>query len=206
MVLQVGWRKTGRQARGWRSCALSSAGDGTAAGETVLSDPKPHESAAGRDGEPLLTPQRIILKVFQRYWRLTRGLTVGVQGLVLDEAGRVLLVRHGYRPGWHFPGGGVERNETAAAALERELREEAGVELTGEPVLFGIYANFRAFPSDHIVLSVVREWCQPKRPEPNAEIVEQGFFSRDNLPEGTIPGVRRRLAELHDRQLRSRDW
>jgi ADP-ribose pyrophosphatase YjhB (NUDIX family) len=148
----------------------------------------------------------VLVKTLQRYWRLTRGLTMGVQAAVLDRERRVLLVRHGYQPGWHFPGGGVEKGETVASALARELEEEVGVALSRPPELFGLYANFRSFPGDHIVLFVARKWRQDRVPPPNAEIREQGFFTAGALPEKTTDATRRRIAEVLDGVPRSETW
>jgi ADP-ribose pyrophosphatase YjhB (NUDIX family) len=149
---------------------------------------------------------RILVKCLMPYWRLRRGMTLGVQGVVLREDKDVLLVRHGYQPGWHLPGGGVEWRETLLAALAREVEEETGVIVKGTPVLHGVFANFNTAPSDHIVVFVVRDWEQPRIPPPRFEIMEQRFFPLKALPEETVRGARRRLAEIFDSQPVGQHW
>src|SRR5690348_8973605 len=96
----------------------------------------------------------LIRALFHAYWRFSRGLTLGVRGLVLDGDGRVFLVKHSYVSGWHLPGGGVEKDETLLAALARELREEGNIELSATPVLHAIYFNRRISSRDHVALYV----------------------------------------------------
>jgi ADP-ribose pyrophosphatase YjhB (NUDIX family) len=150
---------------------------------------------------------RLLLKYLLRpYWRLTRSHTLGVQAVVVDDAGRVLLVRHTYVRGWHLPGGGVERGESVHQALVRELREEAQVELQGKPTLLGVFANFTRAPRDHIAVFVVRQWHRLGTPVRSLEILDQGFFDPDSLPPGTITGVQARLEEVFKGKPLSENW
>jgi 8-oxo-dGTP diphosphatase len=53
-----------------------------------------------------------------------------VGAIIVDELGRLLLIKRGHDPGaglWSIPGGRVEPGETDAEALVRELREETGL-------------------------------------------------------------------------------
>jgi ADP-ribose pyrophosphatase YjhB (NUDIX family) len=140
------------------------------------------------------------------YWRFARGLTLGVRAIVLNDAGEVYLVEHSYVTGWHLPGGGVETGETLRQALERELMEEGGITLLGEPVLQGIHQNIRASRRDHVAVYLVRAFRQDGGPRHVREIINHGFFPLSALPEGTTRGTRARLAEAFDRAPRSEQW
>lgn len=138
----------------------------------------------------------VLRRVFHLYWRLARGMTLGVRGLVLDGRGQVFLIRHTYVEGWQLPGGGVEVGETFVSALRRELLEEGRIELVGEPVLHGVFLNNHVSRRDHVAVYVVRDFRQDRLPEPNYEIAEAGFFAPDVLPDDTTLGTRLRLAEV----------
>ncbi|MEM9205773.1 MAG: NUDIX domain-containing protein [Pseudomonadota bacterium] len=126
---------------------------------------------------------------------VTRGMTLGAQVLVRNTDGDVLLIKQSYSAVWQFPGGGVDRAESIYEAAERELKEEAGVLCNSPPTLLGLYTNFSTFPGDHVAFFEATDWHQPIIPEPNAEIIAQGFFPVDDLPENTARSVRRRLSE-----------
>lgn len=132
--------------------------------------------------------QRGVTKALQRYWRLSRGLTLSTAALVIDERSRVLLVRGqglaaargtsaatgnaanndgGRAPReWRLPGGAVGKGEAAAAAISRQLTgpSAAGglmLELREPPRLIGIRSNFDERPNDHTVLYAVTNWTLP---------------------------------------------
>ena len=130
------------------------------------------------------------------YWRFARAMTLGVRALVIDEEGRIFLVKHSYVSGWHLPGGGVEAGETLAEALARELREEGNIEITAPPRLHGLFFNNRASRRDHVALFVVRAFRQSAVPVPDREIVAHGFFAADALPNDTTAATRARIIEV----------
>jgi ADP-ribose pyrophosphatase YjhB (NUDIX family) len=137
---------------------------------------------------------------------ITRPMTLGVRAVVIDSDDRVLLVRHSYVSGWHFPGGGVEVGETCMEALARELEEEARVALEGPPLLHGVFLNARRSRRDHVAVYVVRTFRVLGERAPDWEIEEALFFPRSALPEGTTAAARARLAEIFNSAPLSDRW
>ena len=140
---------------------------------------------------------RLLLPLYRTTMRHLRGLTLGARALVVDGEGRVLLIEHSYTPGWHMPGGGVERDETVEEAILRELVEETGIVPDHRPRLVSMHSNARLFRGDHVLLYRIDQWIV--RPATSrGEILRMDWFHPTDLPEATTPGTRRRIAEMLD--------
>jgi len=115
--------------------------------------------------------------------------TVTAAAIVVDTQGRVLLLKHRFRPGagWGIPGGFVEAGEQPDEGVKRELREEVGLELAGVELV-----TTRVFKKPRQLEVVFR--CRPKgdaSPQ-SIEIRKASWFAIDSLPEG-LPADQRRL-------------
>jgi 8-oxo-dGTP diphosphatase len=117
-------------------------------------------------------------------WWSNPRFVAGVVGVLTDEQGRVLLLRHDYRRQgqWGLPGGWVKAHESLPAALARELREETGLEVEVGPVL----AVLRG--TDMRRLDVIYR-CRAVSGELKLghEIGDAGYFALDELPPGMYP-------------------
>ena len=83
-------------------------------------------------------------------WRIGQPkFTAGVVGVVFNTAGHLLLVEHVFHPyhPWGLPGGWVDRRESPADAVRRELQEELELTVEVGPILlsqvdFGNHLDF----------------------------------------------------------------
>jgi 8-oxo-dGTP pyrophosphatase MutT (NUDIX family) len=114
-------------------------------------------------------------------------LVSAVNGVVLDDAGQVLLQRATLDGCWAVPGGGMDPGEQPAAAVAREILEETGLVVepyhlvnvcVEEPVQF---AN-----GDRVQYLVITFLCRITGGElriSDDESLELRFFPPDAMPE-----------------------
>jgi 8-oxo-dGTP diphosphatase len=102
---------------------------------------------------------------------------VAVTAVVFDAAGRVLLVEDNRR-GWEPPGGQVELGEDLLTALEREVREEAGMEIEVGNLL-SVNSNLGRPEEDVPEMVVLAFSCRHLSGEPRAgeECSDAGWFA-----------------------------
>jgi 8-oxo-dGTP pyrophosphatase MutT (NUDIX family) len=152
----------------------------------------------------------LIRKIFSRLlhagFLARRGVTLGVRAVVRSDDGKFLLVRHTYTLGWHFPGGGVEKNQTSETALIEELKQETGLTVSGQPKLHGIFFNRDVSKRDHVLVYLCETTGDLPENPPSFEIAEARYFGLADLPDDIDPGTERRLREILDTGDVSRDW
>jgi ADP-ribose pyrophosphatase YjhB (NUDIX family) len=73
------------------------------------------------------------------------SIAIAVSAFVLDDAGRLLMIRRTDNDLYAIPGGQLELGETLSQAAVRELREETGIDIEVTGVI-GLYSN-----PDHVI-------------------------------------------------------
>ena len=100
--------------------------------------------------------------------------------VISDKRGRVLLLKHRFRPGsgWGLPGGFMNEGEQPEDTLRRELREEVGLEVE-KVELF----TTRAFKVPRQVEIVFTAQAIGDTSELNYEIQKAAWFFLNELPQ-----------------------
>jgi 8-oxo-dGTP diphosphatase len=117
--------------------------------------------------------------------------TVTAAGIITNEDGEVLLLKHRFRTGsgWGIPGGFLESGEDADEALRRELREEIGLELEAVRIY-----RARTFTRQVQIELVFLARAKGRTHTQSIEVERVDWFSTDSLPEG-LPNDQRQLIE-----------
>jgi ADP-ribose pyrophosphatase YjhB (NUDIX family) len=134
-------------------------------------------------------------RVIARLWRMIGGpvqwrvmwlsnskFMVGVTGIVRDDEGRVLLLRHRLWPPdrqWGLPTGYAVKGEEFSRTVVREVREETGLEVK-PGALVRLKSGYRL----RIEVAYEARLVGGDLKLDPFEILEGGWFSPDRLPEG----------------------
>jgi ADP-ribose pyrophosphatase YjhB (NUDIX family) len=119
---------------------------------------------------------------------------------IISQADKILLSRRAVAPQqgkWDVPGGFLEETENPVAGLEREIKEELGVEIeVGQ--LIGAFAPtlYRFQGQDYYNLDLFYEAKIVKgkpQPMPGTDVAELSWFSPNNLPEIAFSSVKKAI-------------
>ncbi|MFJ2346477.1 NUDIX hydrolase [Streptomyces antimycoticus] len=104
---------------------------------------------------------------------------MSVAGVIVDDAGRALLIKRRDNGKWEPPGGVLEREETIPDALQREVLEETGIKIALPATLTGVYKNMTGL----IISMVFRCEAIDGTPTTGAETRALRWATRDEITE-----------------------
>lgn len=139
-------------------------------------------------GEALAGMQPLRASIFSHVTPFTTG-----DAAIIDEAGRILLIRRADNGLWAMPGGALEVGETPAAGVEREAFEESGLRCRAVSLVGVFDSRFCGTTSRHHLYQILF-LCQPLsqervEPPPHAnEVLEVAWFTEATLPATIDPG------------------
>lgn len=129
------------------------------------------------------------------YWALFKVTTIGVRVLVENE-GKVLLIKHSYRDGYYFPGGGVRRGEEFNHAGIREIFEETGL-VIDKLQLVSVYRNFLENKNNCVLIYRAGKVINPDELKADGvEITEAIWVDPQNPPKDASYYTKQALATL----------
>jgi ADP-ribose pyrophosphatase YjhB (NUDIX family) len=115
---------------------------------------------------------------------------VAAYAVIENERSEVLLTRRRESDDWVLPGGSVEEGEAPWEALEREVREETGLEAEARR-LVGVY--LKRLERDLVFVFVAAATGGAIRESDERDAV--GFFAPRQLPAGTSDRDRERVED-----------
>ncbi len=114
-------------------------------------------------------------------------------GAVIDDAGRILLIRRADNGLWAMPGGALEAGETPAEGVVREVLEESGVQAEAVALVGVFDSRFCHTVSRHHLYQFVF-LCRPLNGGVAGEVayanevLDSGWFAEPDLPPDMDPG------------------
>jgi 8-oxo-dGTP diphosphatase len=134
-------------------------------------------------------------KIIAKLWRVIRGpmqwrvlwlwhakFMVGVTGIVRDQDGRVLLLKHRLWPEgrqWGLPTGYANAGESFEDTVVREVREETGLKVRVNEL-----AHLRSGYRLRVEVAYEAEFIGGEVKTDSFEILEARWFSPNQLPDG----------------------
>ncbi len=107
----------------------------------------------------------------------------GVSIVPILPDGSIVLIRRRDTGRWAIPGGFVDWGENIPTTVQRELKEETGLELVAVSRLVGVYSEMNRDPRVHSICILVEAKVQGNiQVQDKLEILEVKTFARETIP------------------------